>query len=732
MKYTNLDNKKEIEFTVADGKKIIAIYGKNGVGKTTFSTNDFWDKKYVFNEVFIRENIYVTTSSGVDTLPENKNNFSSLFVGKDIIELKKKLEKLDTNKKELKDKQAENNMEIKKFFDTRISDEDIVSIASSLKSQIESLDPYLNYSELSDSVPDIEIKTSITDDKTFNEQKILFNSKEKLQSFITLIEKNPILNGIVLGDGKLDKYSKLLEKTKGLEDLHASKKKIDDFLKERKIDSSLDMQLIKDILNLQGKRDLCFLCGADERNNEISRWNMFLTNKYNAEQESILTEFKKIKDTLRKIHDIESTFKDEIPKTLVFLRSLENEIDGIIGKVKKDEFDVISKIEEIEFEKISKDTAQHKTDLLGYAISKKPKEIVGAAFQFDNIESEQRKQKRALEKEMEKQKETIVADVNSLLSQMQVNKTIQITIDRRGKEYSFAFTIGKMKVSTLSEGHRHKLALAFFITSIKQSGLENKTVLFDDPVVSLDELGYHVLRKTIIDLRIQEPTLRVIILTHNIFYLYVQLSNIFHQDELGHLTAFFRMSSTELKEYELNSLRIDDLTLFKKCYQNLSTSDELLILSGIVPKIFRQFIDLSLRIRAILFQNKPSEDIKALKLEENKEKQLLGINRDMNKISKNVNKLNVEEAKKLITLLHEATVLLGFQEYLTKDELSDIADFTGYKKISDDLTSNDIFFDMIDAVNDVFYREKLPEIREYLAHPRQQITKQITSISNDF
>ena len=53
----------------------------------------------------------------------------------------------------------------------------------------------------------------------------------------------------------------------------------------------------------------------------------------------------------------------------------------------------------------------------------------------------------------------------------------------------------KKTIETLSEGQLHKLALAFFITSIKKQGLEDKTIVLDDPVVCLDELGYHVLKK---------------------------------------------------------------------------------------------------------------------------------------------------------------------------------------------------------------------------------------------
>src|SRR5690554_6873026 len=100
MTYKNLETLKNVSFEASDDKHIICIYGKNGVGKTTFSNDVYWDKNYVFNDDFIRENIYISAETGYSTSTTNKNNFSELFVGKEIIDKKKEIESLSNNKKE--------------------------------------------------------------------------------------------------------------------------------------------------------------------------------------------------------------------------------------------------------------------------------------------------------------------------------------------------------------------------------------------------------------------------------------------------------------------------------------------------------------------------------------------------------------------------------------------------------------------------------------------------------
>lgn len=89
-KYQNLKNKKEI--TINIDKKYSFIYGPNGTGKTTFSKaigngtviNDGNFKKihFVFNQDFVNNNIYISTSDGIfKSDVKNQSKLKQIFLG---------------------------------------------------------------------------------------------------------------------------------------------------------------------------------------------------------------------------------------------------------------------------------------------------------------------------------------------------------------------------------------------------------------------------------------------------------------------------------------------------------------------------------------------------------------------------------------------------------------------------------------------------------------------------
>ena len=104
--FTNKDSKKDISLTL--DKKMIFIYGKNGSGKTTFSRSNDLDTKFVFNEDFIYKNVYIIDGDGAKIDSGVKNNFSELLVGEDVVELKKKQNKLEDILNELNIKSSDN------------------------------------------------------------------------------------------------------------------------------------------------------------------------------------------------------------------------------------------------------------------------------------------------------------------------------------------------------------------------------------------------------------------------------------------------------------------------------------------------------------------------------------------------------------------------------------------------------------------------------------------------
>ena len=86
-------------------------------------------------------------------------------------------------------------------------------------------------------------------------------------------------------------------------------------------------------------------------------------------------------------------------------------------------------------------------------------------------------------------------NLEELSKELGLEKEITVDIDRLGGKVKYSLNVVNNNLSKLSDGQKHKLALAIFLNSIKDEDLKDKIVVFDDPVVSLDELGYHFFKQ---------------------------------------------------------------------------------------------------------------------------------------------------------------------------------------------------------------------------------------------
>ena len=89
IKFKNYDTGKTI--TLSSNKSLIVIYGKNGSGKTTLSRQKIFDKRFVFNEDFVFSNVYNITEKGTFQTVKTKENFSGLWLGEDIVKIRKEI-----------------------------------------------------------------------------------------------------------------------------------------------------------------------------------------------------------------------------------------------------------------------------------------------------------------------------------------------------------------------------------------------------------------------------------------------------------------------------------------------------------------------------------------------------------------------------------------------------------------------------------------------------------------
>jgi wobble nucleotide-excising tRNase len=147
--------------------------------------------------------------------------------------------------------------------------------------------------------------------------------------------------------------------------------------------------------------------------------------------------------------------------------------------------------------------------------------------------------------------------------------------------------------NTLSEGDKNSLALAFFLSKVEKDTLiQSKTIVFDDPVNSLDEHRMNATCDKII--QFADTSGQTIILTHNIHFLRKVFDKSKHL-ETKYIRIGFEGFSSRLFEFDVaEKLKGPYFNNYKTVfnYANNSTGDEIR-----VSKTLRILLEANFRIR---------------------------------------------------------------------------------------------------------------------------------------
>lgn len=98
--FKNYETNKNI--TLNSEKSLLVIYGKNGSGKTTLSRSNYFDRNYVFNEDFVFSNVYNICKTGASQAASTKEKFSGLWLGEDIVKIRKEISNILEIEKKIK------------------------------------------------------------------------------------------------------------------------------------------------------------------------------------------------------------------------------------------------------------------------------------------------------------------------------------------------------------------------------------------------------------------------------------------------------------------------------------------------------------------------------------------------------------------------------------------------------------------------------------------------------
>ena len=320
----------------------------------------------------------------------------------------------------------------------------------------------------------------------------------------------------------------------------------------------------------------------------------------------------------------------------------------------------------------------------------------------------------------------IANNINEKFKKFGLNKNIKIIVDKRSTPHKFTYTIkNHNNINELSDGQKHKLALAIFMNYIEEQDLDNKTIVIDDPVVSLDISSYILFKQYLLNNLIQKhfgESTKLILLTHDITYLYIQVSNIFENPHMRDITQIFKLNGETVENIPLDFIKTDDITLFRDAINNISNLTELRILNAIINKIFRIEIDLKLR-----FFGKSYTDgigIDGLPYDKLQKKKLNEYKRHIVKTSRR-EQPNDSDIQQSFVFLKKASEMLGFDEFITSEHILNI------DKIIKEQIDGPIQYDLfkiIESVQKFLKSNDNEDFKNYIEHTRNSYTRNIIGL----
>lgn len=726
--FKNEDSKKIISLKL--DKKMIFIYGKNGSGKTTFSRSKDLDKKYVFNEDFVYKNVYIIDTEGAKIDSGVKNNFSELLIGEDVVQLKEKQNKLEEIKKELNTKSCDNEA----FINFVLVNNGIPNSYNFLK---EKVDETFNYDEtktieeqMNIYKSSLELEQIITSDEELEINMNQIKKHENIKLLIEKIKKIPLLDEFLFSDN----YPKLMELNSDLDIINKNIqniKSLEDLGKNKKVERK-DFPIIRECLALQEKvgTDICVLCGNTEIEAGIEEWKKIFQDKTVNLKTKVMSELNDILKNCKSIIEDRKVYEPVAPGTIknviIFIEVIENILNELnLGNALE------IKYQKIVREKYTEDVNQKYKAIANYLLKEHKDKTIFLNSSLKSVDGKIKIIKENIEKILKTNANIHKESINSILKELGLDKEITVGVDRLGGKIKYSLSVVNNNLSKLSDGQKHKLALAIFLNTIKNEDLKGKIVVFDDPVVALDELGYHFFKQYVIKNIMNNPNIEecpnLIILTHNFNYLYIQTSNIIINPNLQDNTKILKLNSDGFKKLDFELFKLDDIALFKKCLDNIKYEDELIDLSSLYNKVFREFLDLKLRILGNPLNANPAEEIKIIVSDEQTRKLLQEQSNKLSSYSKNKN-ITIEESKEGFCLLSDMLNTIGFNEYILPQNIDLVKNIVKRKEI----IYSDIFY-IIHEIANILRNEdsKYKNYIDYLNHPRISFTKNMMSTSMD-
>lgn len=723
--FENLETHKNIKILL--DKKLTIIYGKNGCGKTTLSRSSDFNEKLVFNSDFINKNVFIVTSEGAKDDAKTKDGFSSLWISEKIVTLKRKL--LDI-------KVIQNNInDAYQKFITRISEKfNLFEFKLSLSDYLNLLNDKEIDAPLGDKWEealekykvDFEIKTSIKDEKDLKTKIDIYNNDLLKKDFLDKVKTSNFLSSTIL-DGKNDEILKfeshIINYNSVITELTICEKVFNGS------NAKKQREWIRMGLELHEGRNECIFCKNKNIRQSIDEWAKIIKSQSSLIKEQLNKYCENITNEFSKLLDSKDVYKKLFPKSIKFIEEAGKHVSEIKSKLEKNE-PIVFDNKKFKYEKEINLNNQDELsrDISNYLFMEFLNKFTYLVLIAKTYKKAYLSKQDELDNEMNLHADTLKESINFRLKKLGFEKELSIKVDSRGdKKYAFSMSDSSIKLAMLSDGQKHKLALAIFLESISRQNLENQIVVIDDPVITLDFKTYYCVKQEIRDL-MNTNVKNIILLTHNVTFLYVQLSNLFN-DESVDFVKLYRLYGNKAEIVDYNLLNYDDLTLYKRGLKTVSNSYEFSLLAMLNLRIFRYFLDLRSRIEGSPDTGNPAPCIDNLSFDEQTRNKLKKHNKIFSNVIRDTNATN-ESLFESFKFLKEAIELLEFPQLLSKDEIIKLSSYKNDNVKTFNGETTNFIFDILSWVKEITLTNKdsYVDIKHYLDHPRQQLTKTLIGL----
>lgn len=719
--FTNPDT--NMEFVLELNKGIILIYGGNGSGKTTLSRNFDSDSNAVFNTDFVNRNVFITTVDGASTDKNNKENFSELFLGEDAVTIAKKVESEKTQKKEIEkaigstfDKLSRELVKLRLKEFTNI-DEIISQITYSFTFDPEkSIDDNKKSCKVTQMLP-----TVIQNDDDFVQELKVFHEEDIKNDVLKKIQQNPILNDIFNNENNRILEEEIKEYNSTIQELHVIEEA---FNRGTSIKDTRDW--IEKGINLHVNERDCIFCGKADIKKEIEEWRNRLDNTLVTHKQRITRSLKEYQKGIGILLDNEDLYNKVIPSIIKTAKLISSAVNKYIESIDKTEVIVLQEVK-LEIDEINKERNKAESDLRNYHTNKNLGDIVFIKAYYDS-------QVDWLEKLADKSKtlnetyaKTTAEKINAFSARLGFLKDVKVNLDNRGSMPKISLESGNRTVSLaqFSEGQRHKLALAVFFANIQDSESQFEAIVMDDPVITLDVRSYYAIRGLLMDEELIRCT-SLVIMTHNIHYLYVQASNIIDNVELLGITVLYEITPDKFAELPLEVLKTDDIYLFADLLNSANSIEDFTRIFWLSSKLARYFLDVKLRFLGKASTSNPSDEILHLQIPED---QRVILQDHINILSTKCKDTNtwLKDIVIVFNALNDVLDILGFPLIVNETHFDKLRTFDENIELPKTVEARDIKEEIVVEARNIHYYsgddKVLCQMKNYLNHPRHQITE---------